>query len=157
MNHYLAILRMLEILIKKFIEHDKRGVGLQSNEVLSFSEMMLLIELSRCDRMTTQELLSFFPLERGIMSTLLNRLISQGLITKEKDEQDKRKTYYTLTAQGKICFKAIETQEIEALEFVMKDMSINEQKAILKFLSRINQLTVDKYEEESVSGQRAPQ
>lgn len=148
MNHYLAILRMLEILIKKFIEHDKRGMALQVNEVLSFSEMMLLIELSRCDRMTTQEILSYFPLERGILSTLLTRLVSRGLVYKEKDEQDKRKTYYTLTNQGRNCFKAIEVQEIEALEFVMKDMSINEQKAVLKFLSRINQLTVDKYEED---------
>ncbi len=148
MNHNQSIIRMVEILIKKFIEYDKLGFSAQPGSApLTFTEMMILVELSRNARMTTQEILKHFQLDRGIMSTQLNRLSSQGLICKEKDELDKRKTYYTLTDKGCACFEHIEARENEALDFVMMDLSVNEQKAILKFLSRINQLTVEKYSE----------
>lgn len=148
MNHNQSIIRMVEILIKKFIEYDKQGFSILPNGAsLTFAEMMILIELSRNRRMTTQELLKHFQLDRGVMSTQLNRLTSYGLISREKDEVDRRKIYYALTDQGHTCYKNIETREYEALDFVMMDLSVNEQKAILKFLSRINQLTVGKYEE----------
>lgn len=148
MNHNQAILKMVELLGKKFIENDKRGIQLQ--ELLhfnSFSELMLLSELGRTEPMSTQELLRGIELDRGILDTLIKNLMARKLIYKEKDEDDKRKAYIGLTDQGKeqvLIFRRIEE---EAMQFVMKDMSINEQKAILKFLSRINQLTVDKYEE----------
>lgn len=137
---------MVEILIKKFIEQDKAGMVIAAQYgPFSFSELMILIELSRTERMTTQEILKHFQLERGILGTLLNRLTAQNLIGKEKDSEDRRKTYYVLTEIGHECIQAAMQSESEIFEFVMMDMSINEQKAILKFLSRINQLTVEKY------------
>lgn len=148
MNHNLAILKMVELLGKKFIENDKRGI--QFEELLhfnSFSELMLLSELGRTERMSTQELLRGIELDRGILDTLIKNLIARKLVYKEKDEDDKRKAYIGLTDQGKEQVLIFRKVEEEAMQFVMKDMSVNEQKAILKFLSRINQLTVDKYEE----------
>lgn len=148
MNHNQSIIRMVEILIKKFIEYDKQGFSiLPSGASLTFAEMMILIELSRNTRMTTQELLKHFQLDRGVMSTQLNRLTSYGLISREKDEVDRRKIYYALTETGDRYVQTIAQNEAGIFEFVMMDMSINEQKAILKFLSRINQLTVEKYSE----------
>ncbi len=148
MNHNLSILKMVEILVKKFIEHDKAGIQLEKSAYFnSFSELILLNELDRAQRTSTQDLLKVIELDRGIFDTLIKNLLARKLIYKEKDEVDKRKAYIGLTDQGKeqvLIFKRIEE---DSMQFVMNDMSINEQKAILKFLSRINQLTVDKYEE----------
>lgn len=148
MNHNLAILKMTELLSKKFIEKDKKGVQLEGlMHFNSFLELMLLNELGRTERMSTQDLLKVIELDRGVLDTQIKNLSMRRLIYKEKDEDDKRKAYIGLTDQGKEQVEVFRKIEEDAMQFVMKDMSINEQKAILKFLSRINQLTVDKYEE----------
>lgn len=148
MNHNLAILKMTELLSKKFIENDKKGLRLEGLMYFNgFSELMLLSELGRTERMSTQDLLKVIELDRGILDTLIKNLTMRKLIYKEKDEDDRRKAYIGLTDQGKEQMEIFRRIEEEAMQFVMKDMSVNEQKAILKFLSRINQLTVDKYEE----------
>lgn len=148
MNYNQSIMKMAEILAKKFIEHDKSGMSVaKHSQPFSFSEWMVLIELSRNERMTHQALLSNFQIDRGIMATVIKRLVSQQLIQKDRDDEDKRKVYISLTAAGKKIAEGLSLIEDEALQFVMKDLSVNEQKAILKFLSRINQLTVDKYDD----------
>ncbi len=148
MNYNQSILKMVEILIKKFIEKDKAGVQVDEfSHFNSFSELVLLNEVGRFDRIGTQDLLRILELDRGILDTLMKHLMARNLIYKEKDEVDKRKAYIGLTDQGRLQLERFRKIEEESMQFVMHDMSINEQKAILKFLSRINQLTVDKYEE----------
>lgn len=148
MNHHQSIMRMVEILIKKFIEHDKSGLKLADPlQPFSFSELMVLLEISRNGPMTAQELLRVFQVDRGILGTIISHLSTQQLIEKEKDESDKRKVYLSLTEAGHSYAAQLKSIEDSALQFVMTDMTVNEQKAILKFLSRINQLTVEKYEE----------
>lgn len=148
MNHHQSIMRMVEILIKKFIEHDKSGLKVADPlQPFSFSELMVLLELCRNGPMTAQELLKTFQVDRGILNTMISHLISQQLIEKEKDEADKRKIYLSLTEAGRSYAQQLLAVEESALQFVLTDMSVNEQKAVLKFLSRINQLTVEKYEE----------
>lgn len=148
MNHNQSILKMVEILIKKFIEKDKAGIRVDElSQFNSFSELVLLNELGRIERIGTQDLLRIVELDRGILDTLMKHLMARNLIYKEKDEVDKRKAYIGLTDQGRLQLESFRRIEEESMQFVMHDMSINEQKAILKFLSRINQLTVDKYEE----------
>lgn len=148
MNHNLAILKMTELISKKFMENDKKGVQLEGLMYFnSFLELMLLGELGRVERMSTQDLLKVIELDRGVLDTQIKNLSMRKLIYKDKDEDDRRKAYIGLTDQGKEQVAIFRKIEEEAMQFVMKDMSINEQKAILKFLSRINQLTVDKYEE----------
>lgn len=148
MNHNLAILKMTELISKKFIENDKKGVQLEGLMYYnSFLELMLLSELGRTERMSTQDLLKVIELDRGVLDTLIKNLSMRKLVYKEKDEDDRRKAYIGLTNQGKEQVQIFRKVEEDAMQFVMKDMSVNEQKAILKFLSRINQLTVDKYEE----------
>lgn len=137
---------MMEILTRKFMHFDKSGMKLPKTMVkFSFMDLMVLIELKKNGKSTTQELIGFFEVDRGIMTTVVSRLVSLGLIDKVKDDKDRRKTYIYLTDLGEQFYKELEDQEQMALYFVLKDMSINEQKAILKFLSRVNQLTVEKY------------
>ncbi len=148
MNYHQSIMKMIEILIKKFIEQDQSGIKISEKlQPFSFSELMILVELSRTECMTTQELLKSLQVDRGIMSTLINRLMAQKLLEKSRGGKDKRKSYVMLTELGRQYFDQVNVSENEAFQFVMNDLSINEQQAILKFLSRINQLTVGKYED----------
>lgn len=136
----------MEILTRKFMHFDKSGMKVpKSIAKFSFMDLMVLIELKKNGKSTTQDLIGYFEVDRGIMTTVISRLVSLGLIDKVKDDKDRRKTYIFLTTLGDTIYDEMAKQEQEALYFVLKDMSINEQKAILKFLSRVNQLTVEKY------------
>lgn len=148
MNYNQSILRMMEIISKKFIEIDKTGLsGISQIHSHGLSDLLVMLELKNNGKMTTQELHKSFSVDRGIINTIIARLMTQGFVKKERDASDKRKAYLSLTEMGELCYLSLKDAENTALEFVMKDFSINEQKAVLKFLSRVNQLTVDKYDE----------
>ncbi len=151
MNYKKSILKMVEIIMKKFLELDRTGIkGLSSAQSLNLSDLLVLMALDKNVKMTTQDLHKSFRLDRGIINTIVARLMTQGLVAKEKAQLDKRKAYLSLTEMGRQVLEKFEVSEGEALDFVFKDFSINEQKAVLKFLSRVNQLTVDKYAEEGL-------
>lgn len=153
MNYTESILKMVEIIMKKLLELDRTGVkGLSSAQSLNLSDLLVLMELQKNEKMTTQDLHKNFKLDRGIINTIVARLMTHGFVNKEKAQLDKRKAYLSLSETGKLVLERFTASENEALNFVFKDFSINEQKAVLKFLSRVNQLTVDKYSEESEAG-----
>lgn len=148
MNYNQSILRMMEIISKKFIEIDKTGLsGISQIHSHGLSDLLVMLELKNTGKMTTQDLHKSFSVDRGIINTIVARLMTQGYVKKERDAADKRKAYLSLTDSGEQCYEMLKELEQTALDFVMKDFSINEQKAVLKFLSRVNQLTVEKYEE----------
>lgn len=139
---------MTEVILKKYMELEKTGVkGLSQTQVYNMSELLIITEIAKNGKLTTQDLHLSFQLDRGIINTIIARLMTQGLLKKQKDEEDKRKAYLSLTEAGQLFYQQFKGVQNDALDFVMKDFSINEQKAVLKFLSRVNQLTVGKYEE----------
>lgn len=69
-----------------------------------------------------------------------------GLIEKVIDETDARRRKLRLTEQGLMLKERIQSIIEEEINFLLSDMSVNEEVAVLKFISRINQLTVGKYE-----------
>lgn len=64
-----------------------------------------------------------------------------GLIKRNEDPEDKRRKYIQLTLGGKNQINSLNELMKEKLQFVINNFSVNEEKAVLKFLSRINQLT----------------
>lgn len=148
MNYSQSILKMTEVILKKYMEIEKTGIkGLTPNQSYNMSELLMVMEIDKNGRLTTQDLHLSFQLDRGIINTIVARLMTQGLLKKQRDEEDKRKAYLSLTETGEAFLKQFKQAESEALDFVVKDFTVNEQKAVLKFLSRVNQLTVGKYEE----------
>lgn len=65
-----------------------------------------------------------------------------GLIKRNEDPEDKRRKYIQLTLGGKNQINSLNELMKEKLQFVINNFSVNEEKAVLKFLSRINQLTL---------------
>lgn len=77
---------------------------------------------------------------------LLKEYLKLGLIEKVPDETDARKRKLRLTASGQEYQNQIKDLIDQEISFLLGDMSVNEEIAVLKFISRINQLTVGKYE-----------
>lgn len=147
-NYYKEINHMMEKVLYKLIKYDKAGIKIvEKNEKYSFIDLMVIREIGKKGEITVFDLLSQIEVDRGILATSINRFTSSGYVVKERSKLDKRKFLLYLTEEGKNLCNLLNDLENDELGFILKDMTINEQKAILKFLSRLNQLTVDKYDE----------
>ncbi|HZX20844.1 MAG TPA: MarR family transcriptional regulator, partial [Clostridia bacterium] len=70
----------------------------------------------------------------------INRLISKGYISKSKCEGDRRAYILELTDKGKLLFDEAISREKEILFTLLEDFTFNEEKAILKFLVKLEML-----------------
>lgn len=84
--------------------------------------------------------------EIGIDYNMLRKEICNlenlGLIKRNEDPKDKRRRFIQVTELGKEQIKEVNYLLENKLQFVIDNFSVNEEKAVLKFLSRINQLTL---------------
>lgn len=76
---------------------------------------------------------------------MLQVFIREGLIEKKTHPEDGRKRELFLSPKGKLYQERLKQSLEEKLDYVLKDMTVNEEIAVLKFISKINQLTVDKF------------
>ena len=83
---------------------------------------------------------------RARSRALLQDYIKAGLVAKQADPEDARRRRLVLTESGQQLRQRIEQALADAIAYVLADMTVNEEIAVLKFISRINQLTVEKYE-----------
>ena len=84
--------------------------------------------------------------EIGIDYNMLRKEICNlenlGLIKRNEDPKDKRRRFIQVTERGREQIKEVNHLLENKLQFVIDNFSVNEEKAVLKFLSRINQLTL---------------
>lgn len=105
----------------------------------SIIEIMILEYLFENESMTSSELLNKMKLKRSKFLGITKKLVTAGYIEKKKSDIDKRSSILTLSKKGKSILKSYYEEENEFLDFVLADMTINEEKTIIKFLSKINQ------------------
>lgn len=66
-------------------------------------------------------------------------LIKAGYIQKEVHPEDKRSIILSVTESGKVQLTGAIEQISHPLAFALNDMTLNEEKAVLKYLSRLHQ------------------
>ncbi|MGB3367474.1 MAG: MarR family winged helix-turn-helix transcriptional regulator [Acidaminobacteraceae bacterium] len=146
-NYYNEVNHMMEKVMYKFVQYDKSGIKLgDKQEKYSFLDVIILREIGKLGEITVFDLINQVEVDRGILSTSINRFINLGFVVKLRSRLDKRKFVIYLTDEGKKFYDNILKSEVEELNFILKDMTVNEQKTVLKFLSRLNQLTVERLE-----------
>ena len=145
--YYNEIKKITEKIFQKFIQLSKYDLSYEAKEY-SFFELVLLKQIINSkEKMTINQWLDEFDLKNQVVNSTLKKLISNGDLRKEKSETDHRKTFIIPTGKGKKVISLFYISEDKILDFVLKEMTVNEEKAILKFLSKLNQLTVEKYNE----------
>lgn len=105
----------------------------------SIIELTILDHLRHHEDVILNDVLELVTIKRGKVLAILKKLMEAGLVEKHLNKQDRRSTFLKLTAAGQLLMNDYDKHEAEFLDFVLKDMTINEEKAIVKFLSKINQ------------------
>ncbi|EYE88155.1 MarR family transcriptional regulator [Fervidicella metallireducens AeB] len=65
------------------------------------SQCYSLIEILKADRLTMNELSDKMNLDSSTMTRIIDKLVRDGLIKRDKDEEDRRKVLVMLTDRGK--------------------------------------------------------
>ncbi|WP_053955823.1 MarR family winged helix-turn-helix transcriptional regulator [Inediibacterium massiliense] len=144
-NYYPQINKMIDKLMHQVLIYDRKGFKIGNKlENLSLLDIHALRKIEERDDTKIYELVEELGVDRGVISSVIKKLMQNSYIIKEKSKEDKRVYILKLTTEGKeMCTKTMEIQK-KLLNFVLEDMSFNEEKAILKFLSKINQTTLIK-------------
>ncbi len=137
---------MLERLFTKLLAVDRRGIKVNGkNEKFSFVDVMVLRMIGLKDDVSIYDLIYEIDVDRGIVSTSISKLTKGKYVEKKRSPHDGRVFLLNLTDDGKQLFGKLQEHEHALVGFIMENSTINEQKAVLKFLSRINQTMVGKY------------
>jgi DNA-binding MarR family transcriptional regulator len=69
---------------------------------LTFPQFLVMVALYESAPRTVGEIGNEVGMDNGTLTPLLKRLVSAGLITRERDENDERRVIINLTAAGKV-------------------------------------------------------
>lgn len=146
-NYTNEIRMMMEKVLIKLMEYDRKGFELESVSIsITLNEWMLIKHVANCDDVSIAKLSETFVMDRGLISTYLNKFLKNNILIKERSKEDKRSSVLQLTETGKRLYSEMLIKEDEILDFLLEEVTINEEKGILKYLSKITQLTVEKYQ-----------
>ncbi len=142
-NYYVQIHEYLQKLVTEIIAIDKRGInGIGYN--LSITDVLILKRIGKEQGKKMFEVMESLNLDRNTFKTMINRLIAQDYIFKSKCCDDKRAYLLQLTDKGEKIFEEILVKEKQMLFSVLNDCTFNEEKAILKFLVKLEMLNREK-------------
>jgi len=139
-NYYNEINKMMEKIVNKTLILDKKGFNIgKKNEELSLLDIFIIKKVGNNSMKPIYSLVKETEIDRGIVTSIINKLVINGYMKKEKARDDKRVNMVALTEDGEKVYSEILKRQIEFLDFILNDITLNEEKAILKFLSKINQ------------------
>lgn len=146
-NYTNEIGHMLDRLHTKILSQDKAGFYKQKlGFKLSLMELLMLKRVGETGSIRLNDLIDALEVDRNLVTTTVKRLSTLKLVAKQQDEVDGRGQCLALTPAGQVLYGKILLLQKEELAFVLEGVSINEEKAILKFISKIVQYHTDKFE-----------
>ncbi|MDK2866783.1 MAG: hypothetical protein PWP51_774 [Clostridiales bacterium] len=146
-NYRKEIAHMLDRMLIKVLHQDKAGFYKKAvSAKLNLLDMLILRRLEEIGMMKLSDMVSYLEVDRNVLTTSLKRLQSVNLICKRTDSVDGRAQIIVLSEYGEQFVKALSEASQSEMDFVLQDITVNEEKAILKFLSKIVQYHTNKYE-----------
>lgn len=146
-NYTREIAHMLDRLNTKILAQDKTGYFRKDLKVkLNLVEILLLKQLGEHGEVKLNQLINTLEVDRNLITTTVKRMGTLKLVQKRADEMDGRSQVIVLLPAGRELYNALINQQNKELDFILDDVTINEEKTILKFISKMVQYHTDKFE-----------
>lgn len=144
-NYTNEIRVMMEKVIHIILEYDRKGFELDTIVGrITLTEWMLIKYIACNEHVNIAKLSEVFKMDRGLIATHLKKLTRMNMVQKTKSDDDKRFFMLDLTELGVTLYDEMLKKEDRVLDFLYNEITINEEKGILKSLSKITQLTIGK-------------
>lgn len=132
--------QMVNKLLDKVTCTDVKKKILEKQELNIFN-YIILKKIREKDGIIFTEILNDVDVNYDVLRNKIEELLIKGYIEKKVSKEDKRKKSLYITNLGQKEFIKFKFFIEEKINFTISDFSVNEEKAVLKFLSRVNQLT----------------
>ncbi|MGM0379292.1 MAG: transcriptional regulator, SarA/Rot family [Bacillota bacterium] len=138
--YYNEIYEMFHKIFEKIISN-KYFNQINKEYNLEFIDYLFLKNIKKLDDCNLSSLYKCLDINYDQVSRKVDKLKQLDFIDKKISKKDKRKKNLVLTKKGKDVFKEIDRLMNKYVKFIIKDFTVNEEKAVLKFLSKISQIT----------------
>ncbi|ABR47037.1 transcriptional regulator, MarR family [Alkaliphilus metalliredigens QYMF] len=142
-SYYSQIYEYTEKAVKTVLSLDRKGIK-NDGDQLTISELLLLKEIGEQKEGKMAEVMEALALDRNVFATMLGRVQSSRYVTKKRCRYDGRVYLLMLTDKGKDTVYQIFEREKGNLFHLLGDFTFNEEKAILKFLVKLDMLHKEK-------------
>lgn len=146
-NYSREIAHMLDRLYTKILSQDKNGYF--KNDIalrLNLMELLIIKRVGEAETIRLSVLIDALEIDRNLVTQAIKKLCSLKLAHKSKDPEDGRGQCISLLPSGQALYGQILNHQKDELDFILSDVTINEEKTILKFISKIVQYHTEKFE-----------
>ncbi|SDY60201.1 MarR family winged helix-turn-helix transcriptional regulator [Tindallia californiensis] len=136
-NYYVQIYEYIEKLLHALIIEDKKR-NFSGKKSLQILDLMLMSYMGKGKGSSIQKLITETGLKRNDITSAVKRLTERKMIYKADSDEDKRIKELVLTEQGEALLLEYRKQEQRELFELLDEFTFNEEKAILKFLVKVD-------------------
>ncbi|GAU75624.1 MarR family winged helix-turn-helix transcriptional regulator [Fusibacter sp. 3D3] len=146
-NYTREISHMMDRMLIKIMSQDKNGFyPSELIHQMSLLDILLIKTVGEVSQIQLSVMIKTLELDRNLIDVSVKNLIRMKLVKKKKGEVDQREKWIELTESGENLFRTLLDAQLSEMEFILNDITINEEKTILKFLSKIVQYHTEKYD-----------
>ena len=140
-NYYSDIGRVMEkIALRLFILEKRKVSAPGAEEPVGLFDIAMVKILGDQGEATGEALEERMEVSKGTLSATLNRQFKNGLLERRRSEQDRRIYRYRLSERGLRLYGDLNREEKAFVSEALSHITIHEEKAVLKFLSKLNQM-----------------
>lgn len=127
----------LEMVIIKFKQEAQQLNGLEN---LADGQLSLLFSLCRKGTCNASDVANLIGITSGAVTGMTDKLVSMGLIERERSETDRRVVLFTITEKGKETIKRIRNQRLSRITELFRPINNDDLATTINVFNTISQL-----------------
>jgi MarR family transcriptional regulator, organic hydroperoxide resistance regulator len=111
-------------------------------EGLTGDQFFILQIIEKKGRVISSELAEEFRVKPSAITAMIDRMIKNDFVTRERDEKDRRVVYIKMTEKGKQSFEKSEKKRIEIIERYMSQLEREELESLVSIYEKLAKIAL---------------
>jgi DNA-binding MarR family transcriptional regulator len=138
---------MVEVLPLMFREFSKREDNVLTRGKITFPQMVAVDYVSRKTRVKMNELAKVLSIKMSSATVLVDRLVREKILSRARDEADRRLVWVSATPKGRKLVGEVLTQKRESIKQIFGVLSEEERRQYLVIIRKVRQHILSDLEE----------
>ncbi len=131
----------INVMLFRVVEQSLNQGAIRKKTVgsIGFDELLILEHIHQHGGQPLSKVMNALNFERRSFQSIVHKLIKSKWVEKYPVDEDKRRVVLELTEKGAEMLLTEKKQLERGLDYLIKDLTVNEEKGVLKFLSKLHQ------------------